>query len=279
VFKQGFTSSLQSDNIPYFTMKIKQIPVLSDNLSYLIIDEVNNVAGVVDPAEPDKIINAIQTENAKFTLTHLLTTHHHSDHSGGNVEMKKRFPELEVIGSEADRERIPAITKGVKDNDTFKIGDIHITVLFAPCHTRGHMLYLVKDEKDPASKLALFTGDTIFIAGCGRFFEGDAIQMLSNMDRVAKLPKDTEIYCGHEYTVKNLLFAKTIEPQNEAILKKLEWAQNQRAKEMSTIPSTLEQELATNPFMRIREPSVQNVIGESDPVKVMAELRSRKDKF
>jgi len=259
-------------------MKIKQIPVLSDNYSYLIIDEANNVAGVVDPAEPAKVIKALE-EFPKLTLTHLLTTHHHTDHSGGNVEMKKLFPDLEVIGSDFDRLRIPAITKGVNDNDTFTIGDIHISVLFAPCHTRGHMLYLAKHEKDTNSKLALFTGDTIFVAGCGRFFEGDAIQMLTNMDRIAALPKDTEIYCGHEYTVKNLQFAKTIEPQNTAILKKLEWATDQRTNNLSTIPSTVAQELATNPFMRTREPAVQSVVGDSDAVKVMAELRNRKDKF
>jgi len=259
-------------------MKIKQIPVLSDNYSYLIIDEINNVAGVVDPAEPAKVIKALE-EFPKLKLTHLLTTHHHLDHAGGNAEMKKIFPDLEVIGSGADQERIPAITKGVKDNDTLTIGDIHISVLFAPCHTRGHMLYLANHEKDTNSKLALFTGDTIFIAGCGRFFEGDAVQMLNNMDRVTALPKDTEIYCGHEYTVKNLQFAKTIEPQNTAILNKLEWAINQRTKNLSTVPSTIEQELATNPFMRVRELTVQSAVGDSDAVKVMTELRNRKDKF
>jgi len=141
------------------------------------------------------------------------------------------------------------------------------------------MLYLANHEKDTNSKKALFTGDTIFIAGCGRFFEGDAVQMLNNMDRVTALPKDTEIYCGHEYTVKNLQFAKTIEPQNTAILNKLEWAINQRTKNLSTVPSTIEQELATNPFMRVRELTVQSAVGDSDAVKVMTELRNRKDKF
>lgn len=260
-------------------MRIRQIPILPRmaNYCHVVIDDERGVMAAVDPAEPAVVAEALAGESAR--LTHILCTHHHFDHAGGNVEMAKRFPGVEIVGFAGDAARIPGITRRVEHGDRVRIGDLVAEVLAVPCHTRGHIAYRFADP-DPARGDALFCGDTLFVAGCGRFFEGDAAQMHHALNTVfAALPDDTRVYCGHEYTVANLEFARTVEPDNPAIAAKLAWARAERAAGRSTVPSTLGEEKTCNPFMRVAHESVQAATGTGDPVSAMAALRRAKDDF
>lgn len=260
-------------------MRIRQIPILGRmaNYCHAVIDDVAGVMAVVDPAEPDAVLAALEGEAA--TLTHVLCTHHHWDHSGGNKAFAERFPGVEIVGSADEAERIPAITREVADGDTVTVGGLDARILAVPCHTRGHIAYRFA-EPDPALGDALFCGDTLFVAGCGRFFEGDAAQMHRALNTVfATLPDDTRVYCGHEYTVSNLEFAAHAEPGNPAIARKLEWARARRAQGASTVPSIIGEEKTYNPFMRVAEPALQAAMGTADPVATMAALRQAKNAF
>eukprot|EP01121_Diplochlamys_sp_Union-15-3_P006651 TRINITY_DN17159_c0_g1_i1.p1 TRINITY_DN17159_c0_g1~~TRINITY_DN17159_c0_g1_i1.p1 ORF type:complete len:259 (-),score=51.84 TRINITY_DN17159_c0_g1_i1:6-782(-) len=258
-------------------MKVVQVPVLSDNYSYLVIDEKSKKAAAVDPAEADKVIQA--AEKLGVRITTVLTTHHHWDHSGGNEDIVSKLKDLSVLGGD---DRIPKLTKKVKHGDEITLESLKIKVFFTPCHTSGHVLYFIEADGGDQHP-ALFSGDTLFIGGCGRFFEGTAKQMhYALLDVVANLPKQTEVYCGHEYTVKNLQFAMTVEPDNPDLKAKLEWAKKQREKGESTVPSTVEEELRFNPFMRVNQPSIKKNLGlpeDADAIQVMASLRAAKDKF
>jgi hydroxyacylglutathione hydrolase len=255
---------------------IIQVPVLSDNYSYLLCDTKTGEAFAVDPAEPAKVISAAESNGVK--LKGVLTTHHHWDHAGGNKEISSKLG-LEVIGGD---KRIEALTREVKHGDKISLGDhVTITCLFTPCHTSGHMLYYVEDTVN-TSNTAVFTGDTLFVAGCGRFFEGTAQQMHEALlGVIASLPLTTEVYCGHEYTVKNLQFALTLEPNNQHIKDKLSWAEEQRRQQKSTVPSTIGQELQYNPFMRVNSSELRAHLKMPDAtnVEVMGKVRELKDKF
>jgi len=251
------------------------VPVNSDNYSYLIIDESSKTAAAVDPAEPKKVLDAAQ--KIGVSIKQILTTHHHGDHSDGNEELNKALGNVDVYGGD---DRIPALNKKVGKGDTFKIGGITCKVHFTPCHTTGHVLYECQDASSPNA--ALFTGDTLFVGGCGRFFEGTAAQMYHNLiEVVAELPKQTQVYCGHEYTVKNLQFSLKVEPDNKHAQEKLEWAKQAIAKNEYTVPSTVQEELNYNPFMRVQQKSIaENLqMNNASPVEVMAKLRSMKDSF
>jgi hydroxyacylglutathione hydrolase len=256
-------------------MKIVPVPVLEDNYAYLIIDVNNKVCGAVDPANHQKVIAAAEKEGVK--ITSVLTTHHHGDHSGGNKDITKAIEGLTVYGGD---DRIPCLTHKVGEGDKFKVGDLQVTSRFTPCHTSGHLLYFVEAGKDQPP--ALFSGDTLFIAGCGKFFEGTGAQMHHALiEVVAKLPHNTQVWCGHEYTVSNLKFALSVEPDNQHIKDKLAWAEQQRKSDTPTIPSTVAEELTFNPFMRVNNPSVKKAVGaETDSdVDTMTKLRAAKDKF
>jgi len=256
-------------------MKIVQVPVLSDNYSYLVIDEKNRVGFAVDPAGSSEMLQAIERENIK--LDSIFTTHHHIDHAGGNEKLGQELKNLKIYGGD---ERVQAINHKLKEGDVIQVGELTVKAHFTPCHTSGHLLYEVSDKTSEIP--SLFTGDTLFIAGCGRFFEGTAKEMYHALiEVVASLPLTTHIFCGHEYTVKNLQFALTVEPNNKAVKDKLEWATKQRAQNLSTVPSTIGEELAYNPFMRVKEPSIAESLGlqGASPIDIMAELRKRKDKF
>lgn len=251
-------------------MRIRQIPILADNYCYLLINEATKEAGAVDPAEAAVVARVLEEEG--LHLRAILCTHHHWDHSGGNLELLERFPGVEVIGGAGDAEKIPGLTRSVSGGEALEVAGLGGRVLDIPCHTRGHVAYLFGD--------ALFSGDTLFVAGCGRFFEGDAAQMHQALNLVfAALPKETRVFCGHEYTISNLAFALSVEPENEAAREKLRWAEAERAAGRSTVPSTLGEELGYNPFMRVSAPSLQQAVGASDPVEVMARLRQMKNEF
>jgi hydroxyacylglutathione hydrolase len=255
-------------------MKVIPVPVLSDNYAYLVIDEKEKIAIAIDPAEPEKVLEAAKKEGVKVTL--VATTHHHWDHAGGNKKFLELNPGIEVLGGD---ERIEAVTRLVKDEETFKVGSLEARVLSTPCHTSGHVLYFFSNPS--SSQPLLFTGDTLFIGGCGRFFEGNAEQMQRALGEVIpSLPDSTLVYCGHEYTVANLRFAITIEPNNQELKKKLEWAIEQTEKKKGfTIPSTIQEELSYNPFMRTNQLEVQKAVGKTDAIQTMDELRTRKNNF
>ncbi|BFZ01376.1 hypothetical protein BsWGS_04415 [Bradybaena similaris] len=254
-------------------MRVKILSALEDNYMYLIIDEQSKKCAVVDPVEPEKVQKAVKDEGVE--LTTVLTTHHHWDHAGGNVKLIETVGPIEVVGGDT---RIGALTRQVTHGDELQIGNLNVKCLFTPCHTSGHICYYVTGPSgtDPA----VFTGDTMFVSGCGKFFEGTPQQMYRALIEIlGGLPPETQVYCGHEYTVNNLKFASTVEPANPDISAQLQLAKEQRRNGHATVPSTIKDELRFNPFMRVNVPSVQQHTGESDPVKVMGALRHEKDHF
>ncbi|CAA6669224.1 unnamed protein product [Spirodela intermedia] len=254
-------------------MRVCHIPCLEDNYSYLILDERSGEAAVVDPVEPEKVLQVARDEGADVKL--VLTTHHHWDHAGGNDKIRQMVPGIMVFGGSSDN--VKGCTNKLENGDKLSLGeDIEILALHTPCHTKGHISYFVTSKHEEAQ--AVFTGDTLFIAGCGKFFEGTADQMYQSLCvTLGSLPKPTRVYCGHEYTEKNLLFAATIEPENEKIKEKLAWAHHQRQASLPTIPSTIGEEFETNPFMRVDLEEIQAKVGCSSPVEAMREIRRRKD--
>ncbi|CAA2960564.1 hydroxyacylglutathione hydrolase cytoplasmic [Olea europaea subsp. europaea] len=256
-------------------MQILHIPCLEDNYAYMIIDEATKEAAVVDPVEPHSILRVAQENGVDLKL--VLTTHHHWDHAGGNEKLRQLVPAIKVYGGSIDN--VQGCTNKVENGDKISLGaEINILCLHTPCHTKGHISYYLtgKEGEDPA----VFTGDTMFIAGCGKFFEGTAEQMYHSLCvTLGSLPKPTRVFCGHEYTVKNLLFSSIVEPDNVRISQKLSWAQQKRAKGLPTIPSTIEEELETNLFMRVDLPEVQEKVGCKSPVEAMREIRKRKDEW
>ncbi|VDO93261.1 unnamed protein product [Soboliphyme baturini] len=199
-------------------LHVVPIPALSDNYMYLLIDKKTNDAALVDPVEANKAITKSKENNA--TVRCVLTTHHHWDHSGGNEEVHNILPEA-TIYSGAEHASYPF--EQVSDGKIIKIGSLQVKCLMTPCHTKDHVCYYVEDSD---GQKAVFTGDTLFIAGCGKFFEGTGEEMYNSLvKKLGALPDDTKVYCGHEYTASNLKFAMHVEPSNAEIAKKLQWAQ------------------------------------------------------
>ncbi|XP_053326628.1 hydroxyacylglutathione hydrolase, mitochondrial isoform X2 [Spea bombifrons] len=255
-------------------MKVELLPALTDNYMYLLIDEETKEAAIVDPVQPQKVVDAVKKHGVK--LTTVLTTHHHWDHAGGNEKLVKLVSGLKVYGGDS---RVGALTQKVSHLTSFQVGSLHVKCLFTPCHTSGHICYFVTqpNSSDPP---AVFTGDTLFVAGCGKFFEGTAEEMYKALVEIlGQLPPETRVYCGHEYTINNLKFARHVEPNNEAIKQKLSWAKETYNNGEPTIPSTIAEEFTFNPFMRVREKSVQHHAGKDDPISTMGAIRKEKDNF
>jgi hydroxyacylglutathione hydrolase len=255
-------------------MKIVQIPLLRDNYGYLIICQKTNTAGIVDPSEAEPVLRRVELE--KVPLKAILNTHHHRDHTGGNEGLLAQ-QSLEVYGHKSDQGRIPGLTRGVDEGDEIVIGEVRGSVLFIPGHTTGHVAYLFGNN--------LFCGDTLFTAGCGRLFEGTPEQMHGSLKKLMGLPDDTKVYCGHEYTESNLRFAMTLEPKNHKLVSRFERVQGLRARGASTVPSTMEEEKQTNPFLRWDSKEIQARLKSihldlrADPVSVFAQIRKLKDAF
>jgi len=260
-------------------MRVRILPALTDNYMYLVVDEATGEAAIVDPVAPEVVVNAVKQENV--TLTTVLTTHHHWDHAGGNTKLVQLLSDLNlsVLGGD---DRIEALTKKVAHGDKVKVGGLDVTCMSTPCHTSGHICYFFAGGGDTPS---VFTGDTLFLGGCGRFFEGTADQMHEALvGKLAKLPDDTRVFCGHEYSVSNLKFALHVEPDNDAVKAKLAECKKLRSKSPpeTTIPSTIGEEKSYNPFMRVGEASVQGhtkTEGAGDAIATMAALRQEKDGF
>lgn len=257
-------------------MRVIPIPQLSDNYAYLIIDEPTQQAGIVDCAEAPPVLRAVKESGA--TLTAILPTHHHWDHIGGNEDLLKAL-RLEVYGYAGEGHRIPGCTREVQDGAGIRLGSLEARILFIPAHTSGHIAYYFPAEQ------SVFTGDTLFAGGCGRLFEGDAAMMLQSLAKLMALPDETKVYFGHEYTEKNLRFALTLEPNNDALRQKHAWAVAQARAGQPTTPTTIASEKATNPFFRWKSPELRASLERQfpnlpmDDVSVFGKTRALKDAF
>ena len=250
---------------------IRQLPVLTDNYIYLINDPETRATAVVDPAEAAPVQRALAETG--WQLTHILNTHHHPDHIGGNLELKAAT-HCTIVGPRADRARIPGIDIAVGDGDVYVFGAQPAQIFDIPGHTRGHIAYWFGGSN------ALFCGDTLFALGCGRLFEGTPHQMWTSLLKLRALPHETRVYCAHEYTQSNARFALTVEPENPALAERSRRIDVLRAEGRPTVPSTIGEEIATNPFLRADRPSLQAMAGApGDPVATFATIRRRKDAF
>ncbi len=258
-------------------MGIHIVAQLADNFAYLISDDSARQCAVVDCAEADKVL--AEAKRLGLSLVAVLTTHWHPDHSGGNEDLARMVPNLRIYGARAEGGRIPALTDPVSDGDRIRIGSLEARVIGIPAHTNGHVAYYF------ASLGAVFTGDTLFVGGCGRVFEGGAATMVESLGKLAALPDDTRVYCGHEYTEKNLRFALTLEPNNAALKAKYEKVRALRAQGKWTVPSTIGEEKLTNPFLRTASPELIATLKKQDPslgtsaVEIFARARELKDRF
>ena len=239
-------------------MKIEIIPCLKDNYSYLLIDEKEKIACVVDPSESKPIIEYL--ENHKINLKFILNTHHHHDHVGGNKELKNKY-NSNIIGFKGDKDRIPEIDILVGDQDTWKNGNFEAKIFHIPGHTSGHICFYFYNNK------SVFTGDTLFSLGCGRIFEGTYSEMYESLEKIKKLPEDTKIFCGHEYTLNNSRFCIEYDKKNENLRNKIINIKKKLKEGLPTIPSTIKDELECNIFLR------------SENVKTFSKLRDLKDNF
>ncbi len=253
-------------------LNIEIIPCLSDNYSYLLYDKITNTVTIVDPSDFIPCNKIIEEKYKK--LDFIINTHHHADHVGGNVRLKEKY-KSKILGCELDKSRIPGIDITLKEKQNFKIGNTTFEVLFIPGHTTGHIALFFKDEK------IVFSGDTLFSLGCGRIFEGTQKQMFSSLNKLKNLPTDTKVYCGHEYTKKNLEFCLKYDPKNELLKEKSRWIDSKIKLNSPTIPITIGEEIRTNIFLRCNEPSIKNALNlnNASDQEIFSKLRDLKDRF
>lgn len=257
-------------------MDIYRLNALSDNYIFLLHDRDRNVAAVVDPAEAQPVLEKLQELGAQ--LVTIFNTHHHSDHVGGNQALMRQFPNLTVYGGERDRGRIPGQQHFLQEGDTVEFAGQTAAVFFVPGHTKAHIAYYFPPVQ-PDESGNLFCGDTLFAGGCGRLFEGTPEQMVTSLGKLRSLPDNTRVWCAHEYTLKNLKFALTVDSNNSALQERMRDVQTARQQNEATVPSLLGIEKQTNPFLRWDQPALQSAVNISDPVRTFARLRGRKDQF
>ncbi len=256
-------------------MHITTVPCLSDNYAFLVRSAGSPTAVVVDPGQAGPVVRAL--EAAGVALGGILNTHHHWDHSGGNEDLLRHFGEVPVYAFGEDRRSVPGQTVGLRDGEEFEAAGVVFRALHVPGHTLGGLAYLSGD--------AVFTGDTLFVAGCGRLFEGTAEQMHASLtEKLSALPDATRVFCGHEYTVTNLRFAEQMEPGNEAVHRQLARAISQRKQGEVTVPSTIGEEKQTNPFLRTDSDEIRSRLSPAvdqtaSASQVFAALRAAKDRF
>jgi hydroxyacylglutathione hydrolase len=253
-------------------LQIVQFPCLSDNYGFLLHDPAAGLTAAIDTPDAEAI--DAELDRRDWRLTHILNTHHHADHAGGNLRLKERHGCL-VVGPRADAARIPGIDVGVGEGELVDFGGRRIEVFETPGHTRGHVVYFVPEAR------AAFVGDTLFAMGCGRLFEGSPEQMWGSLQKILRWPDDTEIYCAHEYTLANARFAVTVEPQNQDLVSRLAEVEAMRERGQPTVPTRLGAEKATNPFLRPSSSDIQAALGlaDADEVSVFARVRALKDRF
>lgn len=253
-------------------LQVHMFGALEDNYCYLIRDPDTGLTGVVDTPEVAPIEQALAETG--WSLDYILNTHHHGDHTGGNLELKEKTG-CKVVGGKADEGRIPGIDIALGDGDTFELGSKTATVYDTPGHTSGHVVYHFAPDN------IAFTGDTLFSMGCGRLFEGTAEDMWSSLQKLLSWPDETMVYCAHEYTQSNADFALTVEPDNARLIERAAQVNKLRQQGEPTIPSTIGLERETNPFLRPTSQNLQATLGMSgEPlVEIFAETRRRKDNF
>lgn len=255
-------------------MRVIQIPTLFDNYTYLILCEKTGESAIVDSPDAEATIEVIKREGVNPVS--IFSTHHHLDHVGGNIDLVQ-WKKMRVYGGKSDEGRIPKLTDPLCEGDTVTLGELKFKIIDIPGHTRGHIAFVTEE--------AVFCGDTLFLAGCGRLFEGTPEQMISSLTKLKNLPDNTKVYCGHEYSQKNLEFAQLLEPKNQALQKKYEEVLEKRKINQSTVPSTMEEERSYNPFFRWDSPElIENVCQKKpglkkDPISIFAATRELKDKF
>lgn len=259
-------------------MLVVPVPCLTDNYAYLLVCSRTALAAVVDPSEPAPVITAVSRWGV--TLAAILCTHHHGDHVGGVSDLVAHYGQrIAVYGHSSERARIPRLSHPVEHGDSWRLGDVHLRALHVPGHTTGAVAFV-------ANATTVFTGDTLFVAGCGRLFEGTPEAMYKSLHNVLNtLPPETAIYPGHEYAEKNLRFATMVEPNNPAVQSRHAQVRTRRAAGELCIPSTLADERATNPFLRLNSEAVRafararSVLDEHDPIAVFTALRKARDAF
>jgi hydroxyacylglutathione hydrolase len=254
------------------TLQVHQFPTRSDNYGVLVHDAATGATAAIDAPDGEELLAALHKTGWK--LTHILTTHHHHDHTAGNVAVK-RATGCTIIGPAKEAASIPGIDITVSEGDTIEIGGAKARVIETPGHTRGHISYHFPDDN------LVFVGDTLFSVGCGRLLEGDAKTMWVSLQKLAALPPATKLYCGHEYTNANCRFALTVEPENTALQKRAAEVATLAEKGEPALPTTIRQELDTNPFLRPDSPAIQKRLGmEGRPLpEIFGEIRRRKDRF
>lgn len=252
------------------SLKITTVPCLADNYAFIAHCPVTGVTALIDVPEAAPIKAELARQNLNLDM--VLITHHHADHVMG---LEGLSFDGKIIGHEQDAARLPTLTHPVNDGDTFAIGTSEVQVLDVSGHTVGHIAFYVPDSK------AAFTADSLMAMGCGRLFEGSPDMMWESLQKLAALPKDTVIYSGHEYTLANAEFAKTIDPHNPALDARMEFIREKRRASLATVPSLLGDELATNPFLRAKSPGIKAYLGMPDATdaQAFAEIRRRKDNF
>ncbi len=251
---------------------VHQFMCLDDNFGVLMHDSATGATASIDVPEAGPVLNALSEKG--WTLTHILVTHHHKDHIGGVDEVRTRFPDVTIIAPAPDKARVPGADVYLAEGEEVAVGSLRGKVIETPGHTSGHIVYHFAKEK------LLFAGDTLFAMGCGRAFERPAQVLHDSVMKLAALPDDTEIYCGHEYTLSNGRFALRVDPENEALKLRVAQVEKLRAAGEATLPTTIALEKKTNPFFRANDPSVQQTLGMTGaaPADVFAELRERKNK-
>lgn len=278
-------------------MRIVPIPCLSDNYAYLLICRETKEAAIIDASEAGPVLSAVEdsagardsrrdlgaveegTTREGARVVAILSTHHHYDHVGGNDEVKAALGIERVYGHASDRGRIPGQTVHLEDGDTFAIGRITVRALHVPGHTLGALAYVATTaSEDPV----VFTGDTLFIAGCGRLFEGDPAMMHASLSKLEALDPRTRVYCGHEYTESNLRFAAHVEPSNQAVVRARVRAQELLREGRTTMGSTMGEELAHNPFLRTGSAELRRTLGiaaGASDADALGAVRRAKDTF
>jgi hydroxyacylglutathione hydrolase len=259
-------------------VRVVAVPCLSDNYAYLVIGDAGE-AIVVDASEAAPVREALGRQGVR--LAAIWSTHHHWDHVGGNEELAREFS-VEVVGHTSDKGRLPGLTRGVDAGDTVRAAGIEARCLHVPGHTLGAVAYHVAGERGGAGDGAVFTGDTLFCAGCGRLFEGTPAQMHASLTSLTQLPGGTRVYCGHEYTENNLRFAAHVEPSNADVTRARERAAATRGRGEPTVGTTLDEERRTNPFLRADSVEIRRTLGVpagADAVTAFAAIRSAKDAF
>lgn len=254
------------------TLQIEQFNCRTDNFGVLIHDTETGATASIDAPEENPILDVL--EQRGWQLTHILCTHHHMDHVAANRALKEKFG-VTIIGPRDEADKIPGIDIAVGDGDHFKFEEFDVDVIATPGHTLGHICYYL-----PGAETA-FVGDTLFAMGCGRIFEGTAQQMYHSLQKLAALPEDTVVYCGHEYTEANTQFALTIDPGNQQLVQRAADVNALRATGKPTLPTSIGLEEVTNPFLRTDDPAIRHLLGMEDDSDeaVFAEIRRRKDVF